>query len=103
MAGCLAFLVPSSILPGTLPLDLWQKMLADAHAWRGYRARTTSDSSGLPTVALLEIETQIELAARLGLAEKGGGGDLLELAGKVGRQLNAPRSGLHRSRESPES
>ena len=58
---------------------------------------------GLAYGSLLEIETQIELAARLGLAEKDRVDNLLELAGKVGRQRNAPRSGLHRSRESPES
>ena len=58
---------------------------------------------GLAYGSLLEIETQIELASRLGLTEKERVDDLLQLAGKVGRQLNALRSGLRRSRESPES
>ncbi len=58
---------------------------------------------GLAYGSLLEIETQIELAARLGLAEKDRVDNLLELAGKVGRQRNAPRSGLRGRRESPES
>ena len=58
---------------------------------------------GLAYGSLLEIETQIELAGRLGLAQKERVDDLLELSGKVGRQLNALRSGLRRSQESPES
>jgi four helix bundle protein len=57
---------------------------------------------GLAYGSLLEIETQIELAHRVGLVAKERADGLLGLCGRVGRQLNALRNGLRRSRSSSE-
>jgi len=53
---------------------------------------------GMAYGSLLELETQIELTHRLGLAPTERGDDLLARTASIGRKLNALRSGLRRTR-----
>ena len=48
--------------------------------------------------SLMELETQLELARRLGYLADKPAGELRELTGKVGRMLNALRSSLTEDR-----
>jgi four helix bundle protein len=58
---------------------------------------------GMAYGSLLELETQAELAGRVGLAAPPQVEDLVKRTGVVGRMLNALRSGLRRSRASDDS
>ena len=53
---------------------------------------------GIAYGSLLELETQIELAGRVGLVQSGQVEDLMERTASVGRMLNALRIGLKRRR-----
>ena len=55
---------------------------------------------GIAYGSLLELETQVELAGRVGLVAAGQVEDLMERTASVGRMLNALRSGLKRRRSS---
>ena len=57
---------------------------------------------GMAYGSLLEVETQIELAKRVGLAAGAEAESILDRTASVGRQLNALRNGLRRSRADPE-
>ncbi len=55
---------------------------------------------GMAYGSLLELETQVELAGRLGLASADQIEPILNRTASVGRKLNALRAGLRRRRES---
>ena len=56
---------------------------------------------GIAYGSLLELETQLELTRRIGLAGPDAIDTLLQRTASVGRMLNALRTGLERRRSTP--